>query len=232
MLEGGNRTVGVGEGGLEMCEDLRRRRPARGFSRQRGRRAPPKQCRADLALALVEPFPDALQGPVTQMAVGGADRSGDAAGGGAFEEPPQSAGCQAQPSDFVGDPDAESPSATATYIAVAAKDPPCAQRFSLGAALVESVQIAVPNQRANHLAVWTRRLLEPFSNRDPFLLAAVKPSLLAHVRPMPPTKITDSTGAEQCGVAAGYDKNIVERGAGYQSKAGRSIAQEFAKFPV
>jgi hypothetical protein len=33
--------------------------------------------------------------------------------------------------------------------------------------------------------VRTRRLLEPLSNRDPFLLAVVKPSLLAHVRPMP-----------------------------------------------
>jgi hypothetical protein len=32
--------------------------------------------------------------------------------------------------------------------------------------------------------VRTRRLLEPLSNRDPFLGAAVKPSL-AHVRPMP-----------------------------------------------
>src|SRR4051794_32030281 len=30
LLEGGDRTVGVGEGGLEMCEDLRRRRPWRG----------------------------------------------------------------------------------------------------------------------------------------------------------------------------------------------------------
>jgi hypothetical protein len=31
----------------------------------------------------------------------------------------------------------------------------------------------------------TRRLLEPLSNRVPFLGAAVKPSLLAHDRPMP-----------------------------------------------
>jgi hypothetical protein len=30
----------------------------------------------------------------------------------------------------------------------------------------------------------TRGLLEPLSNRVPFLGAAVKPSLLAHVRPM------------------------------------------------
>jgi hypothetical protein len=31
----------------------------------------------------------------------------------------------------------------------------------------------------------TRHLLELFSNRAPFRLAAEKPSLLAHVRPMP-----------------------------------------------
>jgi hypothetical protein len=30
----------------------------------------------------------------------------------------------------------------------------------------------------------TRRLLELFSNRSPFLVTAVKPALLAHVRPM------------------------------------------------
>jgi hypothetical protein len=184
MLEGGDRTVGAGEGGLKMCEDLRRR-PVRGFSRQLGWRAPPRQCRADLALALVEPCPDALPGPVTSPAVGDdADRGGDAVGDGVFEESPQSVGCQAQPSDFVRDPDAECPSAPATCDAIAAKDPPSADRFLLGVALVVSAQIAVANQRADNLAVRTRRLLEPLSNRAPFLGVAVKPSLLAHVRPM------------------------------------------------
>ena len=84
MLEGGDRTV-VGEDGLEMCEDLRCRRSVREFSRQLGRRAPPQQCRADRALILVEPFPDSLQGPVTEIAVGGADGGSDAASG-ALEE--------------------------------------------------------------------------------------------------------------------------------------------------
>src|SRR5262249_40857315 len=137
MLEGGDRTGGVGEGGLEMGEDLRGR-PKRGLRRQFGRRAPRRQCRADFALALVEPFPDALQGPVTEMAIGGADGSEDADGGSALEEAPQTAGGQAEPSDFVGDPDAERPSTTATRMAVAAKDPPRAHRLTLGIAVVES----------------------------------------------------------------------------------------------
>jgi hypothetical protein len=74
-------------------------------------------------------------------------------------------GGQAEPSDFVGEPDAEGPPATGTCLAVAAKDPPGAHRFSLGAALVKAVQKAVPNQRADHLAVRTGRLLEPLGNR-------------------------------------------------------------------
>jgi len=81
-------------------------------------------------LGLIEAFPDALPGPVTQMAVGGADGREDAAGGGAFQEPPQTAGGQAEPSDLVGDPDAEGSPATATCIAVAAEDPPGAHGLS------------------------------------------------------------------------------------------------------
>ena len=91
MLEGGDGTVGVGEGGLEMGEDLGRR-PVCGLvgdGRQFGRRAACRQCRADLALAQVEAFPDALPGAVAEMAVGGADGSEDAAGDGVLKEPPQ-----------------------------------------------------------------------------------------------------------------------------------------------
>ena len=167
--------------GQDLC-----RRSARRFGQQLGRRARRRQCRADFALAQVKPFPDALPGPVTSPAVGDdADRRSDAAGNGVFEESPQRAGCQAQPSDFVRAPDAECPSAPSTCVAVAAKDPPSANCFLLGVALVVSAQIAVPNQRADNLAVRTRRLLEPLSNRAPFLGVAVKPSLLAHVRPTP-----------------------------------------------
>jgi hypothetical protein len=63
-LESGDRTVAVGEGGLEMGEDVRRRSV---FRRQLGRRAPLEECGAGLALAVVEPLPDALPGPVAQM---------------------------------------------------------------------------------------------------------------------------------------------------------------------
>jgi hypothetical protein len=179
MLEGGDRTVGVGEGGLEMGEDLCRR-PLGRLGRYLGERAPPQQGRADLTLAPVEPFPDALPGFVAALAVGGADRGGDAAGDGALKEAPQSAGGQAQPSDLVGDPDAERPPAAATCLAVAAKDPPGAHGLSLGAALVKSPQETVPNERADNLAVRACRLFEPFRKRAPFLVAAVKPSLLTH----------------------------------------------------
>jgi hypothetical protein len=46
----------------------------------------PTQGRADLALAPVEPFPDALPGPVAELAVDGAAGGEDAAGDGALEE--------------------------------------------------------------------------------------------------------------------------------------------------
>ncbi len=180
MLEGGDRAVGVGEGSLEMRDDVGRG-SVRGFcGGQLRRRTASRQCRADLALSLVEPFPDALQGPVTQMAVGVADGRENAAGGGALEEPPQSGGGEAEPSDLVGEPDAESPPAATTCIAVAAKDPPGAQRPSPRAGVVKAVEEPVPNQRADDLAVRTGRLLEPFGNRVPFLGAAVEPSHLAH----------------------------------------------------
>lgn len=69
-----------------MGENLRRR-PVRASGRrpgrQLGRRAALRQGRADLALAVIEAFPDALPGPLTQMAVGSAAGGEDAAGDGA-----------------------------------------------------------------------------------------------------------------------------------------------------
>lgn len=83
MLEGGDRTVSIGEGGLKMRQDLRCG-PARWFGRGFRWRATCRQGRAEFALAQVEPFPDALPGPVTSPTVGDdATRSGDAARNGA-----------------------------------------------------------------------------------------------------------------------------------------------------
>jgi hypothetical protein len=91
-------------------------------------------------------------------------------------------------------------------MAVATEDPPGAHRLLLGAALVESSQEAVSNQRADNLAVRAGRLLQSFSNRDPFLDAAVEPVLLAHADRLHENR--DPTGAwESGGVVAGYDKD-------------------------
>ena len=136
----------------------------------------------------------------------------DAAGDGELEELPQSAGGQAEPSDFVGEPDAEGPPATGACIAVAAKDPPGAHGSFAGAALVEAVQTAVPNQRADDLAMRTGRLLEPFGDRRPFLVAAEKPALLAHGTCLPENR--DSTGNGEGRGKGGVRLWILERGAG------------------
>jgi hypothetical protein len=184
MLEGGDRTVGVGEGGLEMCKNLRRR-SAR-FGGPIWRRATSRQCRAELALAQVEPFPDALPGSVASPAVGNdAACRGDADGDGALQESPHSVGGQAQPPDLVGNPDAEGSTAAAAALAVAAKDPPSADGLALRVALVVAAQKAVANQRAHRFAMRTCCLLESFSNRVPFRLGTAKPPLLAHVHSMP-----------------------------------------------
>ena len=188
MLEGGDRTVGVREGGLEMCDDLGSR-PVRRLGRQPGRQfgrpADSQEGRADLALAQVEPSPDALPGSVAEMAVSSADGCDNGAGHGVLEKPPQAAAGQAEPANLVGTPDAESPPAARSTVAIAAKDPPGADGFLPGAAVVKAAQIAVADERANDLAMRTRRQLEPLSQGVPFLVAAAKPSLLAHVRPMP-----------------------------------------------
>ena len=142
--------------------DGRGRAPPVGARRQLGRRAAARQGRADLALAPVEPFPDALPGPLTEMAVRGADSRANTAGDGTLEERPQRGGGQAEPSDFVGEPDAERVPAAGPGVAVAAKDPPGADRLSRGVAVVKAVQTAVPNQGADDLAVRTGRQFEPF----------------------------------------------------------------------
>ena len=128
----------------------------------------------------VEPFPDALQGPVTKMAADSAAGCKNRAGDGALEEAPQKACGQAQPPDLVRAPDAEGPPAPRACLAVAAKNPPRAQGFVPGAAVVKSIQITVPDQCADNLAMGTRCLLEPLRNRLPFVGTTAKPSLLDH----------------------------------------------------
>jgi hypothetical protein len=224
MLEGGDRTVGKGKGGVKMCQDLGRR-PMRGLRRQPGRqlrrRATCRQSGADLDLAVVESFPDALPGAVGEVAVCGADGLGNAAGGGAFEEPPQTGGGEAESSDFVGAPDAEGTAATRACIAVAAKDAAGAQ-CSPRVALVKAAQKAVANERADHLAMWTRHQLEPLSDGDPFFVAATKPWLLAHFHAS--TKIVILPAPGRRGVEAGYDNNR-KAGCGVRIPGDRATAQ-------
>ena len=183
MLERGDRAMDFGEYGLEMGEDLRGRqapwfrgRPGR---RLRGRSAS-TQRRADRALRPVEALPDALPAPSAEAAVdvpaGGQDVGGD----GELEELPQSVGSQAEASDFVGEPDAESPPATGPCIAVAAENAAGPHRFLSRATLVIAAQKAVQNQGAHTFAMRARRLLEPLRDRHPFLGVAVKPACLIH----------------------------------------------------
>ena len=62
------------------------------------------------------------------------------------------------------------------------------------------------NQRADHLAVRTGGVLEPLTNRGPFLFATIKPSLLAHALTcLAENRILLPKG--RCGVVAGYDKD-------------------------
>jgi hypothetical protein len=186
MLEGGDRTVGMGKGGLEMREDLCRR-PVRAVGGQFGWRAAPGQCRAELGLTQVETLPDALQRAVAEMAIGGTDGSANGAGGGELEESPKRTGGQAESADFVGTPDAESAPATRPCLAIAAKDASGADGFLFAVFVVKSIQRAVAIEGADNLAMRTGRLLEQLRKRRPFVQAAAKPSLLAH-GPMPPQK--------------------------------------------
>jgi len=129
-------------------------------------------------LAAVESFPDALECSIAAIAVGGVDGGGDSAGDGVLEKGPQGAGGQAQASDFVGEPDAEGPSAAVSAMAVAAKDPPRAKCYSLRVAVVVSVEGAMSNEHADGLAMGAGCLFDPLDDRDPLLVGAVEPSVV------------------------------------------------------
>src|SRR5271156_1066602 len=165
-----------------MCDDLGSR-PVRRLGRQPGRQfgrpADSQEGRADLALAQIEPSPDALPGSVAEMAVGSADGCDHGAGHGVLEEAPQAAAGQAEPANFVGTPDAESPPAARPAVAVAAKNASSPHGL-MPAAVVKAAQIAVADERADSLAMRTRRQLEPLNQGVPFLVAVAKPSLHAN----------------------------------------------------
>jgi hypothetical protein len=172
MLEGGDGTVGMGEGGLKMKGDMGGG-AVRG--RQVWRRTESSQSGADVALGQAEALPEALPGAVGAAAVGdGANGSGDAGGDGELEETPESVGGETEAADFVGRPDAEGASATATCVAVAAKNTACPQGFVAGLGLVVADQMAVANQGANDVAMRTRGLFELLGKREPFVVVAVK----------------------------------------------------------
>jgi len=153
--------------------------------RQLGRRAATQQGGADRGLAAVEARPNLLPGSAAERTPRGPHRLGERARDGALEERPKAAGGRTQPPDFVGDPDAEGSPAAGPPITVAAKDPPGPECFSLGGAVVEPVQGAMPNQRTDLLAMGARGLFEPLGERGPILLVAVEAAFVTHVRPMP-----------------------------------------------
>lgn len=174
LLEGGDGAWSVGEGGLEMGEDLGGGL-ALGFADRLGRcvrwRAASMQGRANVGLCPVEAFPDALPGAIAEPAADGVSGGEQAAGDSELEEAPQGAGAETEAADLVGEPDAEGPSASGTGIAVAAKDA-LGVAGLLRACLIEAAQIAMPDQRADGLAVRAAGLLEAFGDRGPFLGAA------------------------------------------------------------
>jgi hypothetical protein len=198
LLEGGDRAVGLGKRGLEMSEDLGGGRPAGRCGRPIGRRTATEQGRADRTLSVLKPAPDPPEGSVAAGTVGRANGGGDAAGDGPFQERPDRTGGQAQPPDFVGEPDADGPAAAAPAMAVAAEDPPGADG-SPGTAIIEPGENAVADERADRPAVRARRQLEPLDDRGPLSFAAAEPSFVAHDW-TPATERTEGPGRERGGV--------------------------------
>lgn len=194
---------------MKMSEDLCGRPMRVGQIR---RRTASGQCGAKLALAQAEPHPESLPGAFASPAVGNdADRRADAGDGG-FEESPQRVGGHAQPPNFVGEPDAEGSAAARTRMAIAAEDSPSADRLALRIAFVVAAQKAVSDEGTNPFAMRTRGLLEPLRHRTPFVIAPAKPAFFAQVHPMP-RENHSAYERGKCGVEAGYDKSIHERGA-------------------
>jgi hypothetical protein len=175
LLEVGNGTVGVGKGGVKMSENLGRRQSSQDTRCPRGRRTLAQEGRANAALAEVEAFADPLPGTVAQMARSGADGGPQAAGEKTLEEGPQSARGEAEPTDLVGEPDAEGASATASPRTITAEDTACPQGFASGAGVVKAVQGAMANQETHGVAMRTGRQLELLDDGNPLIIATEEP---------------------------------------------------------
>ena len=183
-----------------MIEAFRRRVQrlrVRRFRRLLGKRKAIRQGRANRTLSQVEASPDPLPRAVAALAVCVAEGGRNGPGDGLDKEPPQDPGCQAQASDFVGEPDAEGAPATAPSIAVAAKDPSRAGHFLL-AGLIEPAQPTMPNEHADRVTMGARFQREITGDLDPILLVAVKPMNLAHLA-ISPKKSANSTSQKNAG---------------------------------
>jgi hypothetical protein len=194
LLEGGDRAVGLGKCSLEVSENLSDGRPGR-CGRQIGRRPATQQRRADRTLTPLKSTPDPPECSIAPRTVGLADRGGDAVGDSPFQELPERACGQAQPADFLDEPDADGPSAAESAMAVAAENPPGPDR-SPGRTVIESGEYAVPDERADGPAMRAGRELEPLDNRRPLCLTPVKPSLRAHSR-IQSRKVSERTSGQK-----------------------------------
>ena len=133
QLEGGDGTVGVGEGGFQMCEDFGRRRACRSAGGW-ARRTSCGQGRADAGFG---PRSNRFQRRCQVLS----PRRQSAARIAAARVPTEAARRRKCHSQAVvklrrrilsGEPDAESPAATGPCVAVAAKDAPARARFFAG----------------------------------------------------------------------------------------------------
>jgi hypothetical protein len=146
-------------------------------------------------LAEVKASVETLHGPVAQRTFDDANRGGDAENDGLQKELPKAWRGDTAPADFVGKPNAEGSSAARSSVAVAAKDSPSPKRFFGGAAIIEAKQTTVANERADPVAVWTRRLLEPSGEGVPIVVVSAKPLFVGHERTLKMKKCTSRKSA-------------------------------------
>ena len=163
-------------------------------------------------------MPDPPEGSVAAGTFGLTDRRGDTSNDGPLEKRPHGAGGQAQPPDFLGNPDARGPAAAKTSMTVTAEDPPGPDGPS-GTAIIESDEHAVPDEHADRPAMRARRQFEPLGERGPLRAVPVKPPLVAH-DPTPAGKSPSITRVGRAGKAAGSEKLSQTEEAGSPNRNG------------